>query len=177
MGHPCGKCGRSHERGNCPTYGKVCDKCKGPNHFKAVCHSKVTAKTAQSPYKKKPQQQTRRTSTSSNGKGGGKQFFKKKMPKKHPPQKQRAYEVTFKPRTVLKGATPGEETDNVSNSVLSGKEPDNEGMYNRFTGFAVHSKIAQSTNTKSKPSEGLYMDTDQDNRSEIITDVTIRVTG
>ena len=50
-------------------------------------------------------------------------------------------------------------------------------MYNRFSCFAVHSKLAQSTNTKSKPSEGLYTDTDPDNRSEIITDVTIRVPG
>ena len=49
-GHHCGKCGKSHERGNCPAYGKTCDKCKGINHFKAVCHSKVTAKTAQSPH-------------------------------------------------------------------------------------------------------------------------------
>ena len=97
--HQCGKCGRAYERGNCPTYGKVCDKCKGPNPFRAVCHSKVTAaKTAQSPYKKKPQHQPRRTSTSSNGKGGAKQFFKKKMPKKHPPQKQKAYELMFKPK-------------------------------------------------------------------------------
>ena len=49
-GHHCGKCGKSHEQGNCPTYGKTCDKCKGINHFKAICHSKVTAKTAQSPH-------------------------------------------------------------------------------------------------------------------------------
>ena len=49
-GHHCGKCGKPHERGNCPAYGKTCDRCKGINHFKAVCHSKVTAKTAQSPH-------------------------------------------------------------------------------------------------------------------------------
>ena len=49
-GHHCGKCGKSHERGNCPAYGKTCDKCKGINHFKAICRSKVTAKTAQSPH-------------------------------------------------------------------------------------------------------------------------------
>ena len=131
----------------------------------------------QRPYKKKPQHQPRQTSTSSNGKGGGKQFFKKKTPKKHP-QKQKTYEVTFKqPKTVLSGATPGGEYGNVSNPVLSGKVPENEGMYNRFSCFAVHSKLAQSTNTKSKPTEGLYTDTDPDNRSEIITDVTIRVLG
>ena len=175
--HQCGKCGKSHERGNCPAYGKVCNKCKGPNNFRAMCCSKVPDRMAQSPYKKKPQQQPRWTSTSSNGKGGGKQFFKKKTPKKHPPQKQKAYEVTFKPKTVLKGETSGEECGNVSNPVLSGKEPDNEGMYNRFSCFTVHSKMAQSTNAKSKPMEGLYTDTDPDNRSEIITDVTIRVPG
>ena len=49
-GHCCGKCGKSHERGNCPAYGKTCDKCKGINHFKAICCSKVTAKMVQSPH-------------------------------------------------------------------------------------------------------------------------------
>ena len=49
-GQCCGKCGKSHEWGNCPAYGKTCDRFKGINHFKAVCHSKVAAKTAQSPH-------------------------------------------------------------------------------------------------------------------------------
>ena len=53
------QCGKSHERGNCPAYGKTCNKCKGPNHFRAMCHSKVPDRTMQSPYKKKPQQQAR----------------------------------------------------------------------------------------------------------------------
>ena len=174
--HQCGKCGKSHERGNCPAYGKTCNKCKGPNHFKAMCRSKVPDRTAKSPYKKPQHQQARRASMSSNGKGGGKQFFKKKTPKKHPP-KQKAYAVTFKPKMVLKETSSGKNAGNVSNPVLSGKVPDEEGMYNRFSCFAVHSKMAQSTNAKSKPSEGLYTDTDPDCRSEIITDVTIRVPG
>ena len=46
-----------------------------------------------------------------------------------------------------------------------------------FSCFAVHSKMSQSTNAKSKPTEGLYTDTDPDNRSEIITDMTIRMPG
>ena len=50
-------------------------------------------------------------------------------------------------------------------------------MYNRFSCFAVHSKMSQSINAKSKPLEGLYTDTDPDNRSEIITDITIRMPG
>ena len=141
-----------------------------------MCHSKVPDRTAKSPYKKPQQQQPRRASTSSNGKGGGKQFFKKKTLKKHPP-KQKAYAVTFKPKTVLKEPSGGENAGNVSNPVLSGKGPDEEGTYNRFSCFAVHSKMAQSSNAKSKPSEGLYTDTDPDCRSEIITNVTIRVPG
>ena len=69
-----------------------------------------------------------------------------------------------------------ERNGNVSSkTVPSG--PEEEGTYNRFSCFAVHSKMSQSTNAKSKPSEGLYTDTDPDDRSEIITDVTIRMPG
>ena len=60
-------------------------------------------------------------------------------------------------------------------TVLSG--PEEEGTYNRFSCFAVHSKMAQRTNAKSKPLEGLFTDTDPENRSEIITNITIRMPG
>ena len=99
------------------------------------------------------------------------------MPKK--PPKQKAYAVTFKNSVPLEvTTTSGGERENhgkvSSKTVLSGLE---EGMYNRFSCFAVHSKMSQSTNAKSKPLEGLYTDTDPDNRSEIITDITIRMPG
>ena len=69
-----------------------------------------------------------------------------------------------------------EKQGNVSSkTVPSG--PKEEGTYNRFSCFAVHSKMSQSTNAKGKPLEGLYTDTDPDDRSEIITDVTIRMPG
>ena len=181
-GRSCGRCGKSHERGNCPTYGKTCDKCKGINHFKAVCHSKVTAKRAQSPHRSKKSQPQRHGSTGSyngQGKGGGnRQHQKKKTPKK--PPKQKAYAVTFK-NSVPSGltTTSGGERENHGNvsskTVLSG--PEEEGTYNRFSCFAVQSKMSQGTNAKSKPLEGLYTDTDPDNRSEIITDITIRMPG
>ena len=97
---------------------------------------------------------------------------------KHPP-KQKTYEVTFKnPKIVLSGVTPGGENGNVlENPVLSGKVPEKEGTNNRFSCYAVNSKMSQNTNTKSKLLEGLYRDTNPDNRSEIITDITIRVPG
>ena len=103
----CRRYGKFYERGNCPTYGKICDKCKGINHFKAICCSKVTAaKTAPSPYRsKKSQPPPRRASTGSNhgiGKGGGRHHQKKKTPKK--PPKQKAYKVTFK-NSVSSGVT------------------------------------------------------------------------
>ena len=101
------------------------------------------------------------------------------MPKK--PPKQKAYEVTFKNLVLSEVTTTSDgERENhgkVSHQkmVLSGLEE--EGTYNRFSCFAVHSKMAQSTNAKSMPSEGLYTDTDPDNRYETITDITIRMLG
>ena len=181
-GQRCGKCGKSHERGNCPAYGKTCDRCKGTNHFKAVCRSKVAAKTGQSPHRSKKSQPPRRGSTGSyngQGKGGGnRQHQKKKTPKK--PPKQNAYAVTMKNSVPSEVTTTSggerEKQGNVSSkTVLSG--PEEEGTYNRFSCFAVHSKMSQSTNAKGKPTEGLYTDTDPDDRSEIITDVTIRMPG
>ena len=132
-------------------------------------YSKVTAKAAQSPHQSKKSQLQRHGSTgtySGQGKGGGKrQQQKKKMPKK--PLKQNAYEVTFKNLVLSEvTTTSGGERENhgkvSSKTVLSGLE---EGMYNRFSCFAVHSKMSQST------------DTDPDDRSEIITDITIRMPG
>ena len=118
-------------------------------------------------------------SYSRQGKGGGnRQHQKKKTPKK--PPKQKAYAMTFKnsvPSEVT--TTSGDEREKQGKvspkTVLSG--PEEEGKYNRFSCFAVHSKMSQSTNAKSKPLEGLYTDTDPDDRSEIITDVTIRMPG
>ena len=102
----------------------------------------------------------------------------KKTPKK--PPKQKAYKVTFKNSvlsevTTTSGGERGNHGKVSSKTVLSGLEP--EGTYNRFSCFAVHSKMSQSTNAKSKPLERLYTDTDPDNRSEIITDITIRTPG
>ena len=88
--------------------------------------------------------------------------------------------MTFKNSVLSEVTTTSggerEKQGNVSSKmVLSG--PEEEGTYNRFSCFAVHSKMSQGTNAKSKPMVGLYTDTDPDNRSEIITDVTIRMPG
>ena len=154
-------CGKSHVSNlNCPAYGKTCDRCKGINHFQAVCHSKVAAKTAQSPHRSKKSQPPRRGSTGSyngQGKGGGNhQHQKKKTPKKL--LKQNAYAVTMKNSvpsvvTTTSGGEREKQGNVSSKTVLSG--PEEESTYKRFSCFAVHSKISQSTNAKGKPTEGL----------------------
>ena len=35
----CKYCGKSHDQGSCPAFGKECSKCGKKNHFKAVCKS------------------------------------------------------------------------------------------------------------------------------------------
>ena len=131
----------------------------------------------QSPHRSKKSQPPRRGSMGSYN-GQGKAGGKKKTPKK--PPKQNAYAVTMKNSvpsevTTTSGGEREKQGKVSSKTVPSGSQE--EGTYNRFSCFAVHSKMSQSTNAKSKPSEGLYTDTDPDNRSEIITDVTIRMPG
>ena len=160
-GQRCGKCGKSHERGNCPAYGKTCNRCQGINYFKAVCRSKVTAKMAQSPHRSKKPHPQRHGSTGSyngQGKGGGKQQQKKKTPKK--PPKQKVYAVTIK-NSVPPGVTTtsGGERENHGNvsskTVLSG--PEEEGTYNRFSCFAVHSKSLKAPMLKVSPWRGYIL--------------------
>ena len=72
----CGKCGRSHDRGNCPAYGTKCFKCGSMNHFKQFCRTRHSSSSSkgQSPYPKKgkPQQyRDRRSSGNFKGKGKG----------------------------------------------------------------------------------------------------------
>ena len=102
----CGKCGRSHERGNCPAYGTKCHRCGGPNHFKAQCHSRnssSSSKQGQSPFRKgKQQQRDRRSSGNYKGKfkggagGNGKGSTPYKKKQQFYKDKKKAYAVTLK---------------------------------------------------------------------------------
>ena len=42
---PCKFCGRRHDRGRCPAYGKTCTKCSKLNHFATVCRSTKSSHT------------------------------------------------------------------------------------------------------------------------------------
>ena len=113
QGGGCMKCGRSHERGNCPAYGTKCFKCGGMNHFKQCCRSRNASSSSkgQSPYPKKGKQQQRARQSSGgnfkgkgrggNGKGGGTPHKKKQQFYK---DKKKTYAVTVKRDSVLSGA-------------------------------------------------------------------------
>ena len=186
-GGACGKCGRSHERGNCPAYGTKCFKCSGMNHYKQFCHTRQPSSSSkgQSPFKKgKPQQyRDRRSSGNFKGKGkgqakggGGGTPHKKKQ---HFKNKNKAYAVTLKENSVpsapeasgpvqlsRKGKVKSE------NSVLSG--PPIEGTSNPFACDAVHSKLSPTHNESNAASKRLYTDTDPTSQTEIITDIQVK---
>ena len=132
-GGSCTKCGRSHERGNCPAYGTKCFKCGGMNHFKQCCHSRnasSSSKGGQSPYrgKKGKQQQRDRRSSGGNFKGkskGGNGKGGTPRKKKFNKDKKQAYAVTLKRDSVPSEAgevkRPATESNGkIQNSVLSG---------------------------------------------------------
>ena len=105
----------------------------------------------------------------------GQRRWQPSTPEEEDPKEAAKAELGPSEVTTTSGGEREKQGNVSSKTVLSG--PEEEGTYNRFSCFAVHSKMSQSTNAKSKPTEGLYTDTDPDNRSEIITDVTIRMPG
>ena len=186
----CGKCGRSHDRGNCPAYGTKCFKCGGMNHFKQFCRTRHSSSSSkgQSPYPKKGKSQYRDRRSSSNSKGKGKGPSAKggggsSTPHKKKQQfktKNKMYSVTLKENSVP--SAPDEANGPVQlsrkgkvkseNSVLSG--PPIEGTFNSFACDAVHSKLSHTHNGSNAASKRLYMDTDPTSQTEIITDIQVK---
>ena len=182
-----GKCGKSHERGNCPAYGIKCFKCGGANHYKQFCCSRnasSSSKGGQSPHPKKGKQQPRDRWSSGNSKGKGKggngkggtphkknkqQFYK---------DKRKVYAVTVKRDSVLSEADDSkgpvyESQGKMQNSVLSG--PEEAGTFNSFACDAVHSKLNHIHNESNvAKSKRLYTDTDPMSQTQIITDIQVK---
>ena len=180
----CTKCGRSHERGNCPAYGIKCHKCSGPNHFKQVCCSRNAFSSSkqggQSPYQKKGKQRDRRPSGNSKGKGKGRGGGTPGKKKPFYKDKKKAYAVTLKQDSVPSAPQEGEAGRYESNkckvksenSVLLG--PPKAGTFNSFACDAVHSKLSHTHNESNAPSKRLYTDTDPSSQTEIITDIQVK---
>ena len=58
-GH-CYNCGRQHDKGDCPAFGKRCNRCSKMNHFSNVCGSTpISTKSTLKNFKKTPQKKTK----------------------------------------------------------------------------------------------------------------------
>ena len=123
---------------------------------------RLQAKTGQSLHRSKKSQPPRRGSMGSyngQGKGGGNcQHQKKKTPKK--PPKQNAYAVTMKNSVPSEVTTTSggerEKQGNVSSKMVP-SGPEEEGMYNRFSCFAVHSKCLKAPMLRVSPWRGCIL--------------------
>ena len=80
----CGKCGRTHNLGDCPAFGQKCHSCGRKNHWTALCRSRRNSSSARPPSPHKHQNRQRRPSGNKQqrqggggAKGGGNKFFKK----------------------------------------------------------------------------------------------------
>ena len=104
-GQHCGKCGKSHEWGNCPVYGKTCSRCQGiiilklfviprlqPRWHRALTEARSHSRPDVVPW----------GATMVKAKEVANKNQKKKTPKK--PPKQNAYAVTMK-NSVPSGVT------------------------------------------------------------------------
>ena len=48
----CKFCGKSHDKGKCPAYGKVCNNCGHKNHFESKCTSKSNSERKTKSFRK-----------------------------------------------------------------------------------------------------------------------------
>ena len=172
-GQRCGKCGKSHERGTVLPMGK----CKGINHFQAVCRSKVCSQDGTEP---SPKQEVTATEMWFHGKlqWPSQRRWQKEEDTKEPP-KQNAYAVTMKNSVPSEVTTTSVARERITVMYQRWSFQDRKRKV-RTTGFLALQFIVKwlkAPMLRVSPRRGLYTDTDPDARSEIITDVTIRMPG
>ena len=57
----CGKCGRSHNHGECPAWGQTCHQCGKKNHWSQMCRAQRNSSTAFTPSPTQATEQTKKT--------------------------------------------------------------------------------------------------------------------
>ena len=167
-----------------PHMGRPVTNAKVLTIFKAVCHSKVTAKMVQSPHQSKKSQlhldMVPWGATVARAKEVANINNRRRRCSKKPP-KQNAYAVMFKnlvPSEVT--TTSGGERENHRVKYHQRWSFQDHRRKVRTTGFLALQftvKCLKAPTLRVSLMEGLYTDTDPDDRSEIITDITIRMPG
>ena len=160
----CGKCGHSHNHGECPAHGTTCSKCGHMNHWAQQCRSswRRNSSTGRSPSLGRPQNRHRMFSSNkpNKGRGRGGGSGKQKSTPKRPgsshgrgggkPFKTNALTVTGLPRpqhppkVVGLGGNETKESVSMNTGLLRPVHPpkvSGEPFINTFTCDALTSKV------------------------------------
>ena len=196
----CGKCGHSHNHGDCPAHETTCGKCGHLNHWAQQCRSsgRRNSSTGRSPSPGRPQNRQRRFSgnKTSKGKGRGRGGNnKQRSTPKRPgnghgrgggkPFKMNALTVTglsgsqHHPKVDGLGGYETKESVSMNADLPRPAHPpkvSGEQFYNTFTCDALISNGNELYDPPSNKGKA-YTDTDCDGKTEIITDITCKFKG
>ena len=195
----CGKCGCSHNHGDCPAYGTTCSKCGHQNHWAQQCRSsrRRNSSTGRSPSPGRPQNRQRCFSGNKPHKGrgrGGANVKQKSTPKRPGSGRGRGGSKTFKTNALtvtgpsgpqhppkVDGLGGNETKESVSmNTGLSRQvHPPKVSGEQFFNTFACDVLISNGNELYDPPSNKgkAYTDTDSDGKTENITDITCKFKG
>ena len=194
---PCGKCGRSHGHGDCPAQGATCNTCGKKNHWSIICRMRRHSSTGCSPSPGRPQQQRQRRPSGKHfkkGKGGtgNKQHYGKKLGTPKTPFKPKTHKAFSLKVTEPQLASPThppkvsgvvskeEQVEQVKLAGLSrpALPPKDAGepFINSFMCDTLNNTGNEEYDDCNKIYK-VYMDTDSDGKTEIITDINIKFQG
>ena len=196
----CGKCGRSHSHGDCPTHGTTCSKCGRLNHWAQQCRSsgRRNSSTGRSPSPGRPQNRQRCFSGNKPNKGRGQGRggnVKQKSTPKRPgnghgrgggkPFKMNALTVTglsgsqHPPKVDGPGGNKTKESVSMNADLPRPAHPPKVSGEQFYNTFACDALISNGNELYDPPSNKgkAYTDTDSDGKTEIITDITCKFKG
>ena len=186
----------SHNHGDCPAWGTICNVCVQKNHWFQQCRrsGRRHSLLGHTPSPRRPQQvRQRRPSVNKQlkqGKGGGGSQFNKTNPKKPGgmPKTHKAFTLivtenllsgpSYPPKVKYSGS---EGTKDLS--MKAGQQepadppkPTGEQSNNTFTCDALRGNGNEEYNNCNKKYK-VYTDTDSDDKTEIITELTCKLKG
>ena len=196
----CGKCGCSHNHGDCPAHGTTCGKCGHLNHWAQQCRSsgRRNSSICCSPSPGRPQNRQRHFSgnkpNKGRGRGRGSNVKQKSTPKRPGNGHGRGGSKPFKTNTLTvtglsgsqhhpkvdgPGGTETKESVSMNADLPRPAHPpkvSGEQFYNTFTCDALISNGNELYDPPSNKGKA-YTDTDSDGKTEIITDITCKFKG
>ena len=195
----CGKCGCSHNHGECPAHSTTFSKCGSMNHWAQQCRSsgRRNSSTGHSPSPGRPQNRQRWFSSNKPNKGrgcGGGSGKQKSTPKRPGSGRGRGGGKHFKMNALTVTGLPGPQhppkVDGLGGNKTKESVSMNAGLPRpahppKVSGepfintFTCDSLTSNGNGLYEPPSNQgkAYTDTDSDGKTEIITDITCKFKG